>query len=72
MLDSLGALTVYLRSAKRFKIPIHSDRVDDERGCDACARAMVSICSIPNDLSADNKLERLWKNRLRLREVSHA
>ena len=26
-------------------------------GCDACARAMVSICSIPNDLSGDNKLE---------------
>jgi hypothetical protein len=66
VLDRLGALAIYLRSEKRwFKIPIHSDRVDDERGCDACARAMVSICSIPNDLSGDNKLERLWENRLR-------
>jgi hypothetical protein len=62
VLDRLGALAIYLRSEKRwFKIPIHSDRVDDERGCDACARAMVSICSIPNDRSGDNKLERLWR-----------
>ena len=66
VLDRLGALAIYLRPEKRwFKIPIHSDRVDDERGCDACARAMVSICSIPNDLSGDNKLGRLWENRLR-------
>src|SRR5262245_55761914 len=66
VLDRLGALAISLRSEKRwFKIPIHSDRVDDERGCDACAGALVSICSIPNDLSADNKLERLWENRLR-------
>jgi len=41
VLDRLGALAIYLRSEKRwFKIPIHSDRVDDEGGCDACARAM--------------------------------
>jgi hypothetical protein len=40
---------------------MHSDRVDDERGCDECARAMVSICSVPNDLSGDSKLERLWR-----------
>jgi len=35
-----------------FKIPIHSNRVDDERRCDAGVRTMVSICSIPNDSAA--------------------
>jgi hypothetical protein len=61
-LDRLGAPEIYLRPEKRgFKIPINSDRVDDERGDAACPHAMVSICSIPNDLSGDNKLERLWR-----------
>src|SRR5262249_33047262 len=68
-IDRLGALAIYLRSEKRekswFKIPIHNDCVDDERGCDACVRAMVSICSMPNDLTGDNKLERLCENWLR-------
>jgi hypothetical protein len=72
VLDRLGALAIYRRPEKRwFKIPIHSDRVDDERGCDACARAMVSICSIPNDLSGDNKLEGCGESAP-LSEVSHA
>src|SRR5262249_4920355 len=62
VLDRLGALAIYLRSEKRWsKIPLHSDRVDDERGCDAWARALGSICSIPNDLSGDNKLERFGR-----------
>ena len=65
-LTRLGALVIYVRSEKGgSKIPMHSGRVDDERGSDACVRAMVSICSIPHDLSGDNKLERLWENRLR-------
>src|SRR5262245_15256164 len=61
-LDRLVAPEIYLRPEKRgFKIPIHSDRVDDERGCNACARATVSICSILHDLSGDNELERFWR-----------
>ena len=56
-LDGLGALVIYLRSEKGgSKIPMHSDRVDDERGCNACNGENLSI---PHDLSGDNKLERL-------------
>ena len=39
-----------------FKIPIHSNRVDDERRCDAGVRTMVSICSIPNDSAATREV----------------